>query len=55
MADQRGVPIDEHRKLRDKDYGGAAWKQPHMDEYRQQKAKKAASGVHTAKDEEDDG
>ena len=55
MADQAGIAIDADKKLKDTDYGGGAWKQPHMDDYRQQKARKAASGIQTAKDEDDDG
>jgi heteromeric Ino2p/Ino4p transcription factor len=53
MADQKGVVVDDKDKLKDNDYGGKEWKQPHMDEYRQQKAKKAASGVQVAKEEDE--
>ena len=55
MAEQKGIAVGEDDKLRDTDFGGAAWKQPHMDEYRQQKAKKEASGIKTAQDGGDDG
>lgn len=54
MADQRGVPIDESERLQNNDYIGPAFKQPHMDGYRADKAKKAASGVQVAKDEDEE-
>ena len=54
MADRQGINIDEHR-LKDSDYGGARWKHPAMDDYRQQKAKKEKSGVQTATADDDEG
>ena len=43
MADARGVQIDEDDRLKGRDFGGDHWNPSHMEEYRAQKVKKAAS------------
>jgi hypothetical protein len=45
MADARGVQVDEEVRLKEDDYCGKEWTEPYMEEYRAQKAKKAANGT----------
>jgi Helix-loop-helix DNA-binding domain len=45
MADARGVTLPENDRLKDSDYGGKHWRPIYMEEYREQKAKKAGNGT----------
>jgi heteromeric Ino2p/Ino4p transcription factor len=53
MADNRRVPVQDDERLKETDFGGSAFKQPHMEEYRAQKAKKTANGLQTAMEGDD--
>lgn len=53
IAQQQGIPLPDDARLRDSDYGGPRWKQPHLAKYEKSKNKKLAKGTIGVQDDAD--